>query len=402
MSLSPARQHRLRIQAEQAAREGGRVRHASGYDLMLLQLAEDRRRLKGVQSTVKKAEIKVELLPKYSAWAEGVLAAGGAQQDDVLMYVMLWRIDAGDYAGALEIGRHALRHGWVMPLGNRNVQTVLAEEMADAAQSALLAAAGFDADLLLQTLDLTTDLDMPDQSRARLHKAIGAVLSESNPASALNHLNHALQLDPRCGVKKKSSSWSADCAMTAANERAPRTGGCRMAKGTATSKFRPPPTYSGESRMKFVAPEQAPEQAEIIRNTPFWPDVDLSEFRSVMRTDGTVTQPRLKQVALSAISEVNAELYEFRRRQQMLGYASLAEVPAEQLDGKSERIQHYFNAVYCWARAMLNERYQDYDATASGVKRGEELAEASGDLWRDARWAISRVQDAPHCTVELI
>lgn len=143
--------------------------------------------------------------------------------------------------------------------------------------------------------------------------------------------------------------------------------------------------------MKFVAPEQAPEQAEIIRNTPFWPDVDLSEFRSVMRTDGTVTQPRLKQVALSAISEVNAELYEFRRRQQMLGYASLAEVPAEQLDSKSERIQHYFNAVYCWARAMLNERYQDYDATASGVKRGEELAEASGDLWRDARWAISRV-----------
>ncbi|HBC7181436.1 TPA: glycoside hydrolase family protein [Escherichia coli] len=74
MSLSPARQHRLRVQAEQAAREGGSVRHASGYDLMLLQLAEDRRRLKGVQSTVKKAEIKVELLPKYAAWAEGVLA----------------------------------------------------------------------------------------------------------------------------------------------------------------------------------------------------------------------------------------------------------------------------------------------------------------------------------------
>lgn len=25
--------------------------------------------------------------------------------------------------------------------------------------------------------------------------------------------------------------------------------------------------------MKFVAPEQAPEQAEVIKNTPFWPDV---------------------------------------------------------------------------------------------------------------------------------
>ncbi|HCQ8598326.1 TPA: head completion/stabilization protein, partial [Klebsiella pneumoniae] len=65
-------------------------------------------------------------------------------------------------------------------------------------------------------------------------------------------------------------------------------------------------------------------------------------------------------------------------------------------------IHHYHNAVYCWARAQVNERYQDYDATASGVKRGDELAEPSGDLWRDARWAISRVQDAPHCTVELI
>jgi len=154
--------------------------------------------------------------------------------------------------------------------------------------------------------------------------------------------------------------------------------------------------------MKFVAPEPAPEQAEVIKNTPFWPDVSLSEFRSVMRTDGTVTQPRLKQVLLTAISEVNAELFDFRNRQRMLGWQALAEVPSDVLDGKSERIQHYHNAVYCWARAVLNERYQDYDATASGVKRGEELAEASGDLWRDARWAISRVQSLPHSTVELI
>ncbi|EHT4047274.1 head completion/stabilization protein [Escherichia coli] len=154
--------------------------------------------------------------------------------------------------------------------------------------------------------------------------------------------------------------------------------------------------------MQFVAPEQAPEQAEVIKNTPFWPDVDLCEFRSVMRTDGTVTPARLKQLALTAMSEVNAELYTFRQRQQTLGYRMLAEVPAEELDGKSERLHHYSNAVYCWARAVLNERYQDYDATASAVKRGEELAEASADLWRDARWAISRVQDAPHCTVELI
>ncbi len=53
-----------RVQAEQAAREGGSVRHASGYDLMLLQLAEDRRRPQGRSVHGEKAEIKVELLPE--------------------------------------------------------------------------------------------------------------------------------------------------------------------------------------------------------------------------------------------------------------------------------------------------------------------------------------------------
>jgi hypothetical protein len=64
--------------------------------------------------------------------------------------------------------------------------------------------------------------------------------------------------------------------------------------------------------MKFVAPEQAPDTPELIENTPFWPDLNLADFRSVMRTDGTVTGPRLRQVVLTAISEVNAELFDFR------------------------------------------------------------------------------------------
>ncbi|WP_368913848.1 head completion/stabilization protein [Mixta calida] len=154
--------------------------------------------------------------------------------------------------------------------------------------------------------------------------------------------------------------------------------------------------------MNFVAPEQAPDTPEIIENTSFWPDLNLADFRSAMRTDGTVTAPRLRQVVLTAISEVNAELYDYRARQQQLGYAALADVPAEKLAGQSQRVHHYRNAVWCWTRAVLNERYQDYDATAAGVKRGEALEDATGDLWRDARWAISRVQDRPHSIVELI
>ena len=199
---NPFRAHTRFIQAQEAARSGGSGRSTKGYDLMLLQLNEDRRRLKGIQSNVRKAEIKVEVLPKYAAWSEGVLSADGAQQDDVLMYVMLWRVDAGDYAGALAIGRHALKHGWAMPLGSRTTATVLAEEIADAAKAAMLAKTPFDSALLLEALEVVDAHDMPDQSRARLHKSIGWVLTYSSPASALNHLKRALQLDEKCGVKK--------------------------------------------------------------------------------------------------------------------------------------------------------------------------------------------------------
>ncbi|MBS0907741.1 head completion/stabilization protein [Pantoea dispersa] len=154
--------------------------------------------------------------------------------------------------------------------------------------------------------------------------------------------------------------------------------------------------------MEFIAPQKATGTPDIIPNNSFWPDVDLAKFRSVMRVDGTVTPERLRQVVLTAMAEVNAELYPWRERQELAGHNSLADMPAEKLAGVSVRLHHYENAVWCWTRAVLNERYQDFDATAAAAKRGEELNDASGDLWRDARWAISRVQDMPHCTVELI
>lgn len=154
--------------------------------------------------------------------------------------------------------------------------------------------------------------------------------------------------------------------------------------------------------MEFVAPQKATGTPEIIPNNSFWPDVDLAKFRAAMRVDGTVTPERLKQVVLTAMAEVNTELYSWRERQELRGFNTLGEVPAEKLAGESVRLHHYFNAVWCWTRAVLNERYQDFDATAAAAKRGEELADTTGDLWRDARWAISRVQNLPHSTVELI
>lgn len=203
MSLSPARQHRLRIQAESASRLGGSARHANGYELMLMQLNEDRRRLKGIQSHVRKAEIKITLLPKYLAWINGVIETNSERQDDVLLYVMVWAIDAGDFDLALRIAEHALTHRWVMPMPTpRNVATWVVEEISDSALKALATKQAFTADTLLRVLSVTEGCDMPDPSLARLHKAIGYVLREVSPMAALNHLNQALALHDRCGVKK--------------------------------------------------------------------------------------------------------------------------------------------------------------------------------------------------------
>lgn len=203
MSLSPARQHRLRIQAESASRLGGAARHANGYELMLMQLNEDRRRLKGIQSHVRKAEIKIELLPKYLAWVNGVIEADSKRQDDVLLYVMVWAIDAGDFDLALCIAEHALTHRWAMPMPTpRNVATWVVEEISDSALKALATKQEFAADTLLRALNVTEGCDMPDPSLARLHKAIGYVLRDASPMAALNHLNQALALHEKCGVKK--------------------------------------------------------------------------------------------------------------------------------------------------------------------------------------------------------
>lgn len=204
MNMSPARAHRMRVQAEQSARKGGPSRHATGYEQMLMQLVEDQRQLKRTQSTEKKAELKRGMIPKYTEWVTGVLAGEGTRQDDVAMTLLIWRIDAGDYAGALEIGRHALSHGWVLPSRfNRTTATAIAEEFADAAMRAFDAGLPFSAALLTQALDLTDPHDMPDQSRARLHKALGYALRENDQAvAAHNHLTRALQLDNRVGVKK--------------------------------------------------------------------------------------------------------------------------------------------------------------------------------------------------------
>ncbi|PKB88507.1 hypothetical protein A8A01_21035 [Ewingella americana] len=203
--LSPARRHVMRVQAEESAQLGGSPsRNLSGYNLMLLQLEEDLRRLKGVQSNEKRGEMKRDMLPKYAPWVTGAMEKGRGAQDDVLMTIMIWRVDAGDYDGALQIAAYALQYDLVLPKRfGRKTACAIAEEIADEATKAYAAKRPVDVDLLRRTMDLTASHDMPDEVRAKLHKIIGFGMRDNNqPVLALDHLNRAFELNANIGVKQ--------------------------------------------------------------------------------------------------------------------------------------------------------------------------------------------------------
>lgn len=201
---SPAQAHFERVSAAMAASKGApgdSMAGASFYELMLTKLATDRHRLKSLQSIQLKKVAKQELLPEYTEYVAGVLEAGQGAQDDVLITVMVWRIDTGDYAGALAIARYALEYKLTLPdQYERTLATVIAEEFAEAALIAIKAGGTFALEQLELVEQLTREYDMHDPVRAKLYKALGYAVKE-DPATAIIHLRKALSLNGKVGVK---------------------------------------------------------------------------------------------------------------------------------------------------------------------------------------------------------
>ena len=203
MAFSPAKAH---FQRQTAAQQNSDITApldrlaASQYELMLVKLAEDKRRLKDIQSIERKIDVKRQLLPEYQLWIQGVLEGNSGQQDDVFMTVLVWTIDAGDLEAAVPLAEYAIRHNLAMPdQYQRTTACVIAEEAADLA----LKGNAIDVILLQAVAGLTADHDMPDEVRAKLHKAIGYALRDAGQlVEARERLVYALQLHEKVGVKK--------------------------------------------------------------------------------------------------------------------------------------------------------------------------------------------------------
>lgn len=214
------------VQGKASAQPADRGPRASAYDLEMLRLRTDMVRLKNLQSVERKIALKGELLPTYAPWIQGVLEGeainGVGIQDEVLVTIMLWRIDVGDFAGALPLAEYALRWNLVMPERfSRGLAVVLAEEVAVSAIRLLENGEPAPYQELIRVHELTADHDMPDEVAAKVQKALGLefVRLSADPAietttgvpgaarayreRALHHLNRAYQLHDRCGVKQE-------------------------------------------------------------------------------------------------------------------------------------------------------------------------------------------------------
>jgi len=226
--LSPAQRHMMRVSAEKASsqRVSDPLRSALPYGQMLMKLRGDRQILKSIYSVEDKARRKRDMLPAYAPWIAGVLASDAGNQDDVLMTMLQWSLDAGDIRGTFDMARYALKHGLNVPNNKRPTPYLFAEDVALAAMRARSTGQTVSVDDLLTVIDMTLPHDMPDPVRARLHKITGLVLRDNGqPEQALIQLKRAMQLDSVAGVKKDIEQLERalrPVAVTAKPDTAPR------------------------------------------------------------------------------------------------------------------------------------------------------------------------------------
>ncbi|WP_409309019.1 phage terminase small subunit [Pectobacterium sp. B1J-3] len=210
--LTPAQKHFQRVMAE---RHGKTDEHSdtarTAHEQILHRLRMDQSALRKVQSDQGKAVMKKRLLPQYEGWIDGTLEGDSGRQDEVIVTLMVWAIDAAEYPLAVRIGRYVVAHGLSMPdRFNRTSATVLVEEICDPILVQIKADNTADVSafqpLLAELAQIVDSSDMPDQVTAKLRKARAFALrngTETDQVAALELLRQALKLDAGAGVKKE-------------------------------------------------------------------------------------------------------------------------------------------------------------------------------------------------------
>ncbi|MCY7297459.1 head completion/stabilization protein [Alteromonas sp. a30] len=163
-------------------------------------------------------------------------------------------------------------------------------------------------------------------------------------------------------------------------------------------------TQKGETMSFIPSANHQNQTPEKVSNNGFFPDIDMAQFREVMRVEQPISNLRTKQAILDAIISVNNELKAWPAFQNYnaLNYSSLKEVPCEQYGEVSQYEHHYQSAVFNKAKALLLENYRDFDSTKSGHERADQMEERVDDYLRRSRESIRALLGTAKITIELI
>lgn len=207
---SPAFLHRQKHAAIRAAGRTAQSPALSDEERILHRLYQDEKRLKGIQSNKRKAELKREMLPDYQGWIDGTLAADSGRPDKVVVMCATWMIDAGCAEEAMPLIEYIVRHKLPLPDDwNRTQAAFFVEEICNPALMAVkldTAARPLPASMLLRLNEVTAEEDMPDAVRAKLFKLLGLTLRHGDAdmqQKALDYLVQAMTLNDGAGVKKE-------------------------------------------------------------------------------------------------------------------------------------------------------------------------------------------------------
>lgn len=155
--------------------------------------------------------------------------------------------------------------------------------------------------------------------------------------------------------------------------------------------------------MVFVATNNPNDTSDqTVTNIAFFPNFLVADFRTAVRLQDTVTDERVVRALTTAMMDVNRELSAWKDAQVVLGYNTLAEVPAQNYGTVTEYQHYYTNAVYSKAKAELVEFYNDSDTTDEGLRRFIGFLPAGEAYLRESKEAIRNILGESHLTVELI
>ena len=176
--LSPAERFQMRKRADLAKAASDAegkpavIYEDPEYTALRLQLSEDNRKLKAIESIEKKIEAKKPMFETYRPHIMARLKADQAIQDDIFSLMMFWAIDLAEYPLAINMGAHIIKHGLALPPNfTRGPATALVEQISEAALAENSTVSHGDLMELLDQVD-KGKWDMLDPVKGKLFKAI--------------------------------------------------------------------------------------------------------------------------------------------------------------------------------------------------------------------------------------